>query len=197
MKGTLVITTVDDLTIHTYTSPENGWSVNSHIVELPGQLLLVDAQLLIPYATEVAGYAATLGKPITWLYVTHHHPDHYFGAQVFNLKISALHQTAEMIAASGEAYINVMRPRLSEMVPNKAPRPEIIIEPGYDVIDGIDIEFIHSKNAETADALMIAFPKHRVIITQDLIYNNVHSFLGEMAFENWKNDIKTLRERDA
>ncbi|RFZ90942.1 MBL fold metallo-hydrolase [Mucilaginibacter conchicola] len=197
MQGNFAVTKVNDLTIHTYTSPENGWSVNSHIVELPTQLLLVDAQLLIPYAKEVAGYAAELGKPITWLYVTHHHPDHYFGAQVFDIKVSALHQTAEMIAATGDAYVKAMHPRLGELVPGKVHKPEIVIAPGYDVIDGVDIEFIHSTNAETADALMIAFPKHGVIITQDLIYNNIHAFLGEMAFETWRNDIKALQKSKA
>jgi hypothetical protein len=41
------------------------------------------------------------------------------------------------------------------------------------------------QRAETENALMIGFPDHGLLITQDLVYNNVHVFLGERAFDSW------------
>src|SRR5208282_2254367 len=43
--------------IHTFTAPEEGWLVNSHIVEFPSQLFVVDAQYTLPFAREVNRYA--------------------------------------------------------------------------------------------------------------------------------------------
>ena len=43
--------------IHTFTGPEDGWLVNSHIIEFPSQLFVIDAQYTLPFAREVAGYA--------------------------------------------------------------------------------------------------------------------------------------------
>src|SRR5262252_9550835 len=82
MSGIWTITKRPSLTIHTFTAPEDGWLVTSHVAELSSQLLIIDAQYTLPYAREVAGYAASLNKPLSRLYVTHYHPDHLLGAGV-------------------------------------------------------------------------------------------------------------------
>ncbi|WP_316829697.1 MBL fold metallo-hydrolase [Pedobacter aquatilis] len=195
MEGKINASIIDNLIIHTYTSPENGWSVNSHIIELPSQLLVVDAQLLIPYAEEVADYAASLGKPISRLYVTHHHPDHFFGATAFNTSISALTETAEMIEATADLFAGSMHARLGDLVPAKAPRVAQIIQAGTEIFDDIELEFIHLKNAETVDALIIALPNHGILITQDMIYNRIHPYLGDMAFDSWMQDLEHFKSQ--
>jgi glyoxylase-like metal-dependent hydrolase (beta-lactamase superfamily II) len=73
--GPIYITPSEGLIIHTFTAPERGWQVNSHIVELPSQLLVVDSQYLLPYAREVVAYTEQLKKPISRVYITHYHPD--------------------------------------------------------------------------------------------------------------------------
>jgi hypothetical protein len=35
MLGKLTVTRWDDIRIHTYTAPDDGWHVNTHIIELP------------------------------------------------------------------------------------------------------------------------------------------------------------------
>jgi glyoxylase-like metal-dependent hydrolase (beta-lactamase superfamily II) len=40
---------------------------------------------------------------------------------------------------------------------------------------------------------MIGLPDHRILITQDLIYNNVHVFIGEQAFEGWVAALNRYR----
>lgn len=71
MLGTINSLVRGEVTIHTYTSPESGLEANTHIVELPTQLLVIDTQYAVPFAAEAAAYAATLGKPITRVYVTY------------------------------------------------------------------------------------------------------------------------------
>jgi hypothetical protein len=62
-----------------------------------------------------------------------------------------------------------------------------------EVIENTRFEFLQLRHAETEDALMIGLPDHRVLIAQDLIYNAVHVFIGEQAFDSWGVALKTYR----
>jgi hypothetical protein len=70
-KGKIDVTKQFSLKVHTCTAPDDGWMVNTHFVELATQVIAIDAQYTIAYAKEALAYAATLGKPVTRLYVTH------------------------------------------------------------------------------------------------------------------------------
>jgi glyoxylase-like metal-dependent hydrolase (beta-lactamase superfamily II) len=63
---------------------------------------VVDAQYTLPLAREVARYAIGIGKPLTRLYVTHYHPDHLLGAEIFDAPMVALDVVAEKIDQAGD-----------------------------------------------------------------------------------------------
>ena len=52
MLGTITLTRRNEVPIHAYTSPGAGWLVKTHIIELPTQLLVVDAQYTLTFASE-------------------------------------------------------------------------------------------------------------------------------------------------
>ena len=93
---TIILTHRNEVPVHTYTSPEADCLVNTHIIELPTQLLVVDAQYTLTFASEVVSYAETLEKPITRVYISHYHPDHLLGAAAF----SAPHHALAEVTAS-------------------------------------------------------------------------------------------------
>jgi glyoxylase-like metal-dependent hydrolase (beta-lactamase superfamily II) len=185
VPGEIALTRSGEICIHTYTAPEDGWCVNSHIVETATELVVVDAQYMLTYAQEVVAYAASLGKPITRLYVTHFHPDHVLGAAAFSSPIYALASVAAKIGAVGDRVAAEEHEKHGDVIPTRAERPDHIVSPGTAVIDGVRFEFLHLEHAETEDALMVGLPDHGVLITQDLIYDKVHVFIGEHAFESW------------
>jgi glyoxylase-like metal-dependent hydrolase (beta-lactamase superfamily II) len=185
MLGKLSLTQSQNLTVHTYTAPDDGWRVNSHIIELPSQLLVVDAQYLLPHAREVVAYAQQLAKPVTRLYLSHYHPDHILGAAAFSAPIYALPEVKAKIEAAGDRIAAEQRKKHGDAIPANAERLGNIVEPGIETIDGVPIDFIRLTHAETESALMIGLPNHSILITQDLIYNHVHLFVGEMAFASW------------
>lgn len=193
MLGKLSLTRSDAITVHTYTAPDDGWRVNSHIIELPSQLLIVDAQYMLPHAREVAAYAAQLAKPITRLYLSHYHPDHILGAAAFSAPIYALDEVKAKIEAAGDRIAAEEQAKHGDAIPDRAERPDHIVEPGIETIDGVPIDFIRLTSAETEDALMIGLPNHSILITQDLIYNRVHVFVGERAFANWHEALNTTQ----
>jgi len=135
--GEMTLTHSGDVCLHTYTAPEDGWCVNSHIVETTTELVVVDAQYTLPYAQEVVAYAATLGKPITRLYISHYHPDHVLGAAAFASPIYALAPVAAKINAIGDRIALEEHAKLGDAIPTRAERPNHIVAPGTDVIGGV------------------------------------------------------------
>ena len=169
MTGTWTTNRRSSVSIHTFTAPEEGWLVNSHIAELPSQLLVVDAQYTLPFAEEVVRYAASLNKPITRLYVTHYHPDHLLGASAFNAPLYALSSVADKVAAVGDRVASEEHEKVGDDIPGKARRVDRRIEGGDEVVDGVRMVHLRLRNAETEDALVMALPDERAIIVQDQI----------------------------
>ena len=120
MQGTITITDRATVKVHTYTAPAQGFDVNTHLIELPTQLIAVDAQYGLPYAQEVVAYAQSLGKPIARVYVTHEHPDHFFGAGAFGGPVHALAEIKEVIEEEGDARVAQNHAQFGDFVPATA-----------------------------------------------------------------------------
>jgi glyoxylase-like metal-dependent hydrolase (beta-lactamase superfamily II) len=189
-RGNVSTTSGSGVLVHTYTAPDDGWVVNTHFIELPTQLIAVDAQYTIPHAKEALAYASTLGKPVTRLYITHYHPDHLLGAAAFGLPIHALAEVTAKIRAVGDRVASEEHEKFPDAIPSRAEKPSLVVTPGTETIDAVRFEFIHLQHAETEHALMIGIPEHRILITQDLIYNRVHVFISERAFETWSAGLE-------
>ena len=189
MLGTISITQSQGVSVHTCTAPQDGWCVNTHIFELATQLLILDAQYMLKYAREVLDYAATLGRPITRLYISHYHPDHLLGAAAFSAPIYALPEVNAKIEVAGDRVAAEEHEKHGDLIPAHAERPSRMVTPGVETIDGIRLECILLSHAETEAALMVGLPDHGILATQDLIYNQVHVFIGEKAFASWADAL--------
>ena len=60
-------------------SPESGFSVASVIVYGEKEAVLIDTQWTRSNAYRVCAEICELGRELTTIFVTHAHPDHYFG----------------------------------------------------------------------------------------------------------------------
>jgi len=193
MLGTITLTRRNEVPIHTYTSPEAGWLVNTHIIELPTQLLVVDAQYTLTFASEVVRYAETLQKPITRVYISHYHPDHLLGAAAFSAPLYALAEVIAKIDAVGDRVASEEHEKHPDAIPAHAEKPSQTVNPGLVTIDGLRLEFLRLQLAETENALMIALPDHGILIAQDFLYHGVHVFLGERAFDTWIHMLQEFK----
>jgi len=196
MQGTITVTPSGAATVHTYTAPETGWRANSHVIELPSQAVLFDVPLTEEYAREVLAVADSLGKPLTRLYISHAHPDHFAGAALVETPSYALGPVKDLIDRSGDLRIQrgyACTPG-HRGVPLPPSRPvDHAVAPGAEeTLDGIRLRFEAVPQAETDSQLAIALPDAGVLITQDVLYNGVHMFLGEHAFDAWQAAITTL-----
>jgi glyoxylase-like metal-dependent hydrolase (beta-lactamase superfamily II) len=195
MHGTVTRTESSGLRVYTYTAPEHGWRANSHVIELPTQLVIVDAQLTPGYASEVADLAADLGKPVSRLYISHAHPDHFAGAGVINAPSYALGSVKYLIDTSGDLRIGRgyrCTPGHEDSSPVLARPVDRTVEPGKEAIDGVEFSFASIADAETTEQLTIGLPETGILLTQDVVYHDVHMFIAERAFGTWEEALSAL-----
>ncbi len=201
MNGTFTVTHGDQVTIHTYVAPEIGWMTASHLVELPNQVVLVDAPLTHHLTTEVLRYGERLGKAISRVYITHAHPDHFVGASLVQAPTFALPAVRDLINGSGDqrirrAYQLTEGHGSDDGLGRAVARPvDHAVGAGVEVIDGVRFRFEPVGDAETTDQLTIGLPDESILIAGDVIYHGVHPFIGEHHFDGWQRAIVGLENR--
>ncbi len=138
-QGRITSTYGNTITVHTYTAPDDGWQVTTHLIELSDQIIAFDGQYLLPYAEEAVAFARKLNKPITRLYISHYHPDHILGSEAFGAPIYALAPVKAKIEAVGDRLAHEERgkfPLQPQVIPEHAKKPQFIVTPGIEVIGG-------------------------------------------------------------
>jgi len=177
---TMVAKQAGDVRIHTFVSSFTYDNIANatHIVETKNQLVLVDAQFLVPYARAFRDYADSLGKPIERLYLSHRHPDHWFGlgAAFADVPVYALPETISFIQEHGEDSRSDHW-KLGDLVPDRVVVPKEAVGPGEETIDGVRYLFDRVTDAEIDFDLTIALPELGVFFAQDLIYSGTHLYL--------------------
>src|SRR5580765_4142980 len=69
--------------IKVFTSPDDQFWTNSVIIEGKHEVMLVDAQLTKTNAEKVLQQIEETKKPLSTIYITHEHADHFLGLEVF------------------------------------------------------------------------------------------------------------------
>ena len=193
--GSMTVTEFKNSKIHSYQSPNLTGCVTTHIIETPERLILVDGQRSVIYGQEIRTYAESLGKPIDRMIISHLHPDHWFGAYQFrDVPVHSLKETQGEIDQLGEFFIEISKPSLGEHVPPEKVVPDVLIPNGFsETIDGVTLQYSHVTDAESDNMLTVFLPNEKVLIAQDLLYNNCHLFCGHGNFQGWQKSLKDMR----
>ncbi|MER3390691.1 MAG: hypothetical protein RJQ01_11755 [Microcella sp.] len=194
MLGTIVRTVRDGLTVHTYIAPAEGYEATTHLLEFATQLIVIDAQYDAGHAAEAFLHAQSLRKPITRVYVSHDHPDHWRGAATFEAPIYSLAATRDSIAAAVQA-LAASADEGADEVPGREVVPERIVTVGDEVIDGVTVTFDDVRNAESATLLVVSVESIGLVFAQDLVFNNLHMFIAEGNLQGWAEAISAFKAR--
>jgi glyoxylase-like metal-dependent hydrolase (beta-lactamase superfamily II) len=169
-----------DVTIHTFVSSfaDNNIANATHIIESRSSLVLIDGQFLAPYARRFREYADSLGKPIERLYLSHRHPDHWFGLGTAfrDVPVFALAETVEFIKQHGEDS-RADHWKLGDLGPAAIAVPDRVVGPGEETIDGVRYVFDRVTETEIDFHLTIGLPDLGVYVCQDLVYSGTHLYL--------------------
>jgi glyoxylase-like metal-dependent hydrolase (beta-lactamase superfamily II) len=186
-----------DVTIHTLTAPEAVFANSTHIIETENSLVAIDTQFLLPNAQDMRDYADGLGKPIDRVYITHEHPDHFLGSQVFNDRpVFALQAVSDLIQQNGDAEV---AEKLGDFGPDNISSsyvvPQIAV-PGVATIDGVAFLLEEVLDAEAQTQLVIKLPDHGVVATGDIVYSGVHLILAGQT-DTWTTALQNLSDSSA
>ncbi len=174
--------------IHTYMAPFKAAANTSHVIELKDKLVLVDMQFVEAFAKEFRAYVDSLGKPVDRIYLSHEHPDHWFGSIAFqDAKVYALEGVIGFVKKIGPAIIK--KKGKPAAIPNFAGTVKL----GTEKIGGLTFEFSQFQNSESGNALVIALPELKTLIVQDLIYSNCHLYMGHDSFNVWISTLEKLK----
>ncbi len=190
-----VVKEAGEVRIHAFTAPEMLLSDTTYVIEGPNELVIVDGQFVLPMAGAFRAYADSLGKPINRVYLSHEHPDHFFGlgAAFSDVPVYALAETIAFLKAHGEEIRADRAKVYGPMVPASIVIPSHVVTPGTEVIDGITFELIVQKHAEVETQLAIALPELGVYIAQDLLYSGGHLYIHKGTEESWAAALEQLK----
>ncbi|KOX34226.1 beta-lactamase [Saccharothrix sp. NRRL B-16348] len=178
----MVVKQTHDVRIHTFVAPftDDNIANATHIIETENQLVLVDSQFLVPYAHAFRAYADELRKPIERLYVSHRHPDHWFGlgAAFGDVTSYALPETIGFIQEHGEESRSDHW-KLGDLVPDRVVVPQKPVVPSEEAIDGVRYTFDRVVETEIDFHLTVKLPDLGVCFTQDLVYSGTHLYLTQ------------------
>jgi glyoxylase-like metal-dependent hydrolase (beta-lactamase superfamily II) len=202
--GTVTRLTRGDTTFHTYTAPEAGFRVNTHIVETPTELTVIDAQLGLPFAREVVSVITDLAKPVARIIITHGHPDHFSGLQVLDeafpgTDIYALQSARDYMSQWAQPVLDARRAAFGDIIAERAIYPTRTLELGETTFAGLRIDVAEVTDAEAHTSALITFPDAGVLAAADtLAAPGYHLFLvidGEHNIDNWIALLESIGAR--
>src|SRR3984893_5268502 len=187
--------------IKVFTSPVDQFGVNSVIIEGEHEVMLVDAQLTKTSAEKVLRQIEETKKPLSTIYITHAHADHFLGLEVFK----GAYPGVRIIATS--AVVD----RINVVYQEKIDKWKKILGPGatshavaIEKFDGNFIEFESSKmevlkniQGDTDENTMLWIPGQGILIAGDVLFNDMHVYTAETdskARGKWLNSLQRIRE---
>jgi glyoxylase-like metal-dependent hydrolase (beta-lactamase superfamily II) len=195
----------DSLSTKVFFSDESGFSVGSVIVMGKKDAAVLDAQWSLSNGHRVAAEVLETGLNLKYIYITHAHPDHYFGlgpiAEAFpEAKVIALQEVASTINkqlfGKVDHWVNIIGPT---NVPTKAVNIEPLSE-NYFELEGERIEIIPKVMGDMKYNTAVWIPSIKTLYGSDVLFNKSHPFTCEITAEErqqWLKDIERLEKLGA
>jgi glyoxylase-like metal-dependent hydrolase (beta-lactamase superfamily II) len=172
-----VIASNDDLSLEVFTSTPYGYSVTSTLVYGEDEVLLIDPQFLRSEALKVAELIRASGKPLTLIYTTHSHPDHFLGVaalkEVFpEARYVALPQVRERMTTSWPSRRNFWLPTYGDELPS-----EQVVLP--EALSASQLEFDGHVFPVTGEVVgldgagnsFVHIPELKAVVAGDIVFN--------------------------
>jgi glyoxylase-like metal-dependent hydrolase (beta-lactamase superfamily II) len=195
----------NSLSTKVFFSDESGFEVASVIVMGKTDAALLDAQWTLSNAHRVVAEILETGKYLKTIYITHAHPDHYFGlgtiAEAFpEARIIAIPEVARMI---NNQFFGKIEHWESVIGPINVCRKTAPIEPfaeNYFELEGQRIEIISEVMGDMKYNTVVWIPSIQTLYGSDVLFNEAHPFTCEVTAEErlqWIEDIERLRKMNA
>src|SRR6266849_4884345 len=187
--------------IKVFTSPDDQFWANSIIIEGVHEVMLVDAQLTKTGAEKVLQEIKETKKPLSIIYITHEHADHFLGLEVFReaypgVRIIANSAVANRINKVYQEKID----KWKKILGSGATSHVVVIEKfdgNFITFESSHIEVLINIQAATDENTMLWIPGQRILIAGDVLFNGMHVYTAETdskARGEWLNSLQKIRE---
>jgi glyoxylase-like metal-dependent hydrolase (beta-lactamase superfamily II) len=187
--------------IKVFTSTDDQFWANSVIIEGTREVMLVDAQLTKTNAERVLQEIRETKKPLSIIYITHEHADHFLGLEVFKeaypgVRIIANSAVTDRINKAYQEKID----KWKKILGSGATSQVVAIEEfdgNFIEFEGSRIEILRNVQGDTDENTMLWIPGQRILIAGDVLFNNMHVYTTETdskARGKWLNSLQKTRE---
>lgn len=184
---------------------EAGFEVASVIVMGENDAVLIDAQWTLSNAHRLIAEILETGKDLKTIYITHAHPDHYFGvgtvAEAFpRARVVAVPSDADLINrqffGKAEIWENVIGA-------HNVCRKTVEVEPLEDdhlEVEGHRLEIIPEVMGDMRYNTMVWIPSSKTLYASDVLFNQAHPFTCELTGDErgqWIDEIGKIETMGA
>ncbi|MEM9548392.1 MAG: MBL fold metallo-hydrolase [Bacteroidota bacterium] len=191
-------------------------SVNSYIFSNGTTLMVMDVLRSTEDARQLAEYITSKALPLTHIFITHGHPDHYIGMdhlmRVFpEVKIMVSNEETKQDIIGFSTWMESIGWLDGE--PNLKPKSDknpdgfdyenhirVLESSTFTLEGGGTLEFKNDYKAAEAEHLTTVYSRDlNALFTSDFCYNGVHLWLGQgvdaIHIANWKAELHRFKEK--
>jgi glyoxylase-like metal-dependent hydrolase (beta-lactamase superfamily II) len=174
---------------------------NSVVIEGAHEVMLVDAQLTKANAEKVLQAVRATHKPLSIIYITHEHADHFLGLEVFQQAYPGARILANSMVVDriNKVYQEKIDKWKGILGPDASSHMVSISKYDADFIEFEDskIQILKSVQGDTDQNTMLWLPGQRTLIAGDVIFNDLHVYTAETdiaARKRWLDSLRRIRE---
>lgn len=189
------------LTVHTYTSGEQGLFVNAYLIETPNGVVAVDGTLTRSDSQAFRGLFESIEKPLLAVLVTHAHPDHVAGitelVQGQNIPIVASAAVKRLMEQTEQAKHAQWGPVYQDEWIRTWTYPNSLVKDRETVtFDGVTYRMYDLGPGGDCDANAIWVIEEipNVAFVGDLVFNRVHSYVADAHLLSWLTNLEEAKE---
>ncbi len=189
--------------VEVITSPEPMGAVNSTLISAGDEVVVVDAQYTKTGATMVADAVEASGKTLTTIFITHAHPDHYFGARVLadrfpDAKVVAVASTVEGMRETAAQKVEQQATRLGDEFPGTpVVIPEVLTGPL--TVGGVELRVMDGLQGDSHPVSGVYVPATGTLVASDVAFSGVHAWTADSNAQSraaWSTQLDELTALD-
>jgi glyoxylase-like metal-dependent hydrolase (beta-lactamase superfamily II) len=186
-----------ELKVHTGRG-QNGYDVNSTMISGERDMLVIDPQFGLAEAHRLAAEIIESKKNLTLIYVTHPHPDHFFGLAVLkqafpSARIVALPATAAAIKNAWPARQKFWFPTYGNMIPGPdAVIPEDLATPAL-TLEGETFPITGGLQGDGPGNSFVYIPSLKAVVAGDTVFDHVYFGVPkDKGREDWMTTLDQI-----
>jgi glyoxylase-like metal-dependent hydrolase (beta-lactamase superfamily II) len=190
-------TSEGQITFHVFTGQDFALANNAVLVAGQEEAILIDTCLVLSDAARLVEMIRSTRKMLKAVYITHAHPDHYFGNGVIHdaFPLATIYARQGVIDSMQEYRAKLVhwRAMFGDELPKSLPMPAPLTG-SRTFLEDKEIHFVDLPICETVHATAFHVPSEKAVIAGDLVYSGMHHYIADTNYpESWIDALEVVR----